>query len=209
MKKLKKIFKPAPLLALFLVITLKASGAPARTVYFNATGVNRTTKGLGTATASTCKITLSNPSSTSQDYVMAITATSKDAFTGGAAVVSNATGASGAGCSVAGAVVNCSGTLTAGGSATGIITYTAFTAGAVGSAAGYQNGNQQLRCSGSIKATDSTATPGFMIASGVLVTFVESTEMQTQNTSSGAAVNFGGTAVFTQVPIAINRSKPF
>ena len=59
-------------------------------------------------------------------------------------------------------------------------------------------------------ASDVT-TPGFIIANGVLVTFVESAKMTTDGVTAGttASVAFGGLAVYTQVPISINRAKPF
>jgi hypothetical protein len=68
-------------------------------------------------------------------------------------------------------------------------------------------GTQSLRCAGSIVAAD-TAQPGFITASGVLTTFVESSEIKTDNTTNGANT-LGGIAVYSQIPIVINRAKPF
>lgn len=67
------------------------------------------------------------------------------------------------------------------------------------------NAAQEVVCSGTVVATDG-AQPGFLLASGVLITFVESGEMETEGTTTAI---YGGMAVYTQVPVAINRGQPF
>ncbi len=181
--------------------------AVTRVVYFNGSGTNRTVEGLSAAATSTCKITLSNPSSVSQTYIINASPTSINNWSGGSATVTIAASAptlvSGSGACAA----TCTGTLTAGQSVTVSYSYTAFPARPAGITA--FSGKQQLRCTGSITASDVTPTnPGFLIASGTLITFVETARMNTDSTTGGTTL-FGGIAIYTQVPIAINRSKPF
>jgi hypothetical protein len=70
-------------------------------------------------------------------------------------------------------------------------------------------GQQVLICRGTIVATDSSAAaPGFVVASGTFLTFSEASAMQTSGVTS-ASTSFQGNAVFSQMPITINRGRPF
>ncbi len=202
--------------------------AATRTVYFNQSGMNKTTNGLspqsaGVGAVSTCKITISNPSQTSQNFTMTFNVSSLDKWNGGDSGTSTAGGlpcpASGVplnGCIVSnssGATISCSGTscsgsINANANVQVTLPFSAYPARSTNP--NHQNSYQKLRCSGSIVAIDQAA-PGFLIANGVLVTFVESAKMSTDGVTSGSTVstNFGGLAVYTQVPISINRGKAF
>lgn len=141
---------------------------------------------------------------------------SLDSWAGGGAGTSNPGSYGGAGtdvktstatitCSTA---TSCNGRLNANDSVQITFNFTAYPARNIADLANTTNAYQKLRCSGSIIATD-VAQPGFLIASGILVTFVESARMSTDGATSGAEGTFGGIAVYTQVPISINRAKPF
>jgi len=185
------------------LVALLLASAPAmaaqRTVYFNATGTNRTSDGLSARATSTCKITISNPSNQTEVYTIDATPTSIDEWNGAGAVAAAGTGTGGclSGCALA-----------PGGSVTITYSYNFFP-----TRSDTPNGiskRQELRCSGKITVTDQSQ-PGFLLASGVLVTFVESARMHTDATTTGTLSTniFGGIAVYTQIPIPINRSKPF
>ena len=179
------------IIAFFLAPAQRASAATVgttRTIFFSATGTNRTQDGLAKTTSSTCKITISNPSSVSQNYTLTVDASSKNIW--------NSTTTSASGSSPV------TGTLTASNSITYTWTYTSYPTKATAA-----NSRQELRCSGNIAVSD-VSTPGFVIASGVLATFVESARMQTDSTTGGT-MTFGGIPVFTQVPVTINGGKTF
>lgn len=174
--------------------------AATRTAYFNQSGLNKTINGLAQAGMSTCRITINNPSNKSQTYTVTANITSLDSWNGGDA-----------GTPVSGSLASGSstGTLNQNETATLVFNFSTYphrNHGTYPTQAGYQ----KLRCSGSIVATD-VDQPGFLVASGVLVTFVESTKMSTDGVTSGstATAQFGGMAVYTQVPVTINRGKPF
>lgn len=196
---------------LLVALAPREAGAASRTVYFNASGVNRTTKGLATTSTvnSTCRLVISNPSGKAQSFAITSNVSSIDppsASTTNASLASSPS-TSGAATVSACTVSACSGSLpgTAGGSSVSITyTYTAYP-----SITSVTAGKQVLRCSGSIKITDTApASPGYVLASGTLVTFSESSQMHTANTTSSSSA-FGGMPVYSQIPIAINRSKPF
>ena len=185
--------------AAFLVVSLNAE-ATTRKVYFNQSGRNVSDKGMGSSAQSSCRITLSNPSSQSQDYVLNITAS----ISGTAAAAPTATTTTSEICASAsssGSSTNfsCSGTLAAAGTVTKTIMYPAFPANTAGV--------QTLICAGYVQATDSGSTPGFLAASGNLITFTESGSVDT--TASTGSTTFNGYAIYTQLPIQINRGKPF
>lgn len=199
-------FKNSPLLLWALPLTLFLSGeafATNRTVYFVATGVNRTQTGLSSTAQSYCRITVSNPSTVQESVTLSTSAGSIDGWTGSAAfnpaTVSSTAGSGVGTCTVS----SCAITLSAGSSATINYAFTVFPAKPTGS-----NQVQALRCSGSVLVSDTGGSPGFVIANGILVTFTESSQMHTDSTTGGTAT-FGGTAVYSQIPIVINRAKPF
>lgn len=162
--------------------------AATRTVHFSQVGRNRTTQGLGEPARSTCRITISNPSSVSQNITFNWDVRAEGVGSGPAAPSPNTNSV----------------TLSAnGGSQVWLFSYNEYPDNTT-----VEDGSQELICSGTIVASDPTGSnPGFVIASGVLTTFVESGEVQTEN-ATGASV-FGGFAVYTQVPITINRGSPF
>jgi len=181
--------------------------AASRIIYFNATGTNRTTVGLSTGANSTCVVTINNPSLYSETVIVTGTVDSLDGWVDiNYATPTAATGptSSTATCSAG----SCTATIATTGSATFTWTFSQYPAKPASSATyGFK---QVLRCSGSISVTDVT-TPGFLVGTGVLTTFVESAIMKTEGstTNSNNVSTFGGIPVYTQIPIAINRSKPF
>ncbi len=209
-----KIRKASNWVATFFLAALFSSGAHAatRTAYFNQSAQNKTTNGLANPGGqSYCRITISNPSNVAQQVTaLKVSITSLDSWNGGDAgtpqggaysSLTNTTGVTGASCST-----DCAATLAAGSSVTFVFAFTAYPPKSGGVTAGYQ----KLRCSGSIVAVDS-GQPGFLVATGVLVSFVESTKISTDGITMGSPTDteFGGMAVYTQVPISINRGKPF
>lgn len=188
--------------------------AATRTAYFNQSGQNRTVNGISADATSSCRITISNPSGQDQTYILRMSASSLDSWAAaGPTTAQNATFSSatpsGTASYTAASCPNCSGTLPAGTSIT--ITYNFSTYPQRHHATTpVTTGTQKLRCSGSIEATDTTQ-PGFLVANGTLVTFVESTKMSTDGVTAGNTeqAQFGGMAVYTQVPISVNKGKPF
>lgn len=189
--------------------------AATRTAYFNQSGQNKTVNGLADPGAqSTCRITINNPSSVPQDYRLAINVSSLDSWAGGDAgtPVTGSYRETNVDASVTAPTLSSgkwAGSLPAGGTVTVVYQFSAYPS-RKNATYPTTTGYQKLRCSGSIEATDS-AQPGFLVATGILVTFVESTKMSTDGVTGGSTQNveFGGMAVYTQVPIAINRGKPF
>lgn len=176
------------------------SFAATRTAYFNQSGLNKTINGLSEDGMSTCRITINNPSNKSQTYAVTANISSLDSWNGGdsGTPVSGSLGSGSA-----------SGTLAANATVTLVYNFSSYP-NRNHTTYPTQSGYQKLRCSGSIVATD-VDQPGFLVASGVLVTFVESTKMTTDGVTAGstATAQFGGMAVYTQVPVTINRGKPF
>lgn len=201
-------------LAALLLAVLFSFGAHAatRTAYFNQSAQNKTTNGLADPGGqSYCRITISNPSNVEQRVsAMKVSITSLDSWGGGpsgtpqAGSYSSLTNTSGV--TAASCATDCVATLGAGSSVTFVFAYSAYPT----KSGGVTNGYQKLRCSGSIVAED-TGQPGFLVATGVLVSFVESTKISTDGITMGSPTDteFGGMAVYTQVPISINRGKPF
>lgn len=195
------------------VIAMAISGpfaqAASRTAYFNQTGQNKTVNGLASPGGqSSCRITVSNPSGQDQRFTLTVSVNSIDSWGSGTSACASATAQTSG--TVTGGTASC-----AGGSSTTLATNASITFTFNYSAYPHRStltaGTQKLRCSGSI-AADDVSQPGFLVASGVLVTFVESTKMSTDGVTSGGsptATEFGGMAVYTQVPITINRGKPF
>lgn len=188
--------------------------AATRTAYFNQSGQNRTVNGISADATSSCRITISNPSGQDQTYVLRMSASSLDSWS-----LAGPTAAQGANFGSAvptgsasftgGSCPNCSGTLPAGTSVTITYNFSPYPQRHHPTTP-VTTGTQKLRCSGSIEATDSNQ-PGFLVANGTLVTFVESTKMSTDGVTGGstAQAQFGGMAVYTQVPISVNKGKPF
>ncbi|MGZ3700300.1 MAG: hypothetical protein ACXWSD_00875 [Bdellovibrionota bacterium] len=205
-----------PLLGMILTAFLFALPAHAATriIYFNATGTNRTTVGLSVDANSTCAITISNPSGYAEVIAVTAKVDSLDGWVDSNYSTPSAdlsgtntptiTAATTGSCAAASSCNLNSG----GGSATFTWKFSTFPhKPTTSTTAAYK---QMLRCSGSIKVQDVT-TPGFLVGTGVLTTFVESAIMKTEGATggSGPIATFGGIPVYTQVPIAINRSKPF
>ena len=163
--------------------------AATRTVYFSQTGRNiaTTAGGVGTTVRSVCRITVSNPSSSRQLISVQLNGAATVAFTGNASPSHNTTDEE----------LNTTTTT----SRVYSIDYPNFTAGTAAT--------QQLICKGQITVKDPTGEgPGYVVATGTLTTFTASGTIQTAGTPGGAPV-LGGPAVFTQIPVAINRGKPF
>lgn len=198
-----RISSSATLLALGLLASISAQ-ATDRTVYFVATGTNRTSQGLGAAATSTCRIIISNPSSYDETFKMTNTVQSLDPGSSSYTTVGTPSVTAGGSCPNSS---SCSGTVTAGSSVTITFSFTPFLPRSTAGGAWVGALSQTLRCSGSILVHDTTQ-PGFLIASGQLVTFVESSAMHT-DASTGGSKTFGGIAVYSQVPIVVNRGKPF
>lgn len=174
-------------LSWILLFAAHSANAATRTVYFSQVGRNSAAQGLGEEAKSTCRITVANPSTVAQTikYEFKVSATGIGAGDADPDPSAPASGQS----------------IAAGDSKTWIFTYKPFPPDV--------NGTQELICSGSITAEDPpSSNPGFVIASGVLTTFVESGDIQTEHQATGATI-FGGFAVYTQVPIIINRGSPF
>lgn len=164
--------------------------AATRTVYFSQPGRNVTyDKGLGQQAISECRIYVSNPSTTTQTF--RIVAKAEAAASGDFPGVATppAVGPH---------------TLTGGARLSFTMVFPTFLAGAAN-----RDKKQQLLCSGSIEVSDaSDGSPGYLIAGGTLTTFTTSGTLQTTGATTGATLG-GGTAIFTQIPITINRGKPF
>ncbi|MGZ6468436.1 MAG: hypothetical protein ACXWQJ_14145 [Bdellovibrionota bacterium] len=189
---------------LFLTAFSVSAQAATRTAYFDQSGVNSSITGFSQANTARCRISISNPSSADQIFTLIVYATSTNAPTANGSLAGTApTGWVG---SPSGNFAN-PGTLTGitvqknGGMVTYDFTYPALTTGA--------NQTQYVFCRGSISVQDAASgTPGFLVASGVLVTFSESSVQQTTGMTT-ATTAFGGTAIFSQIPVSINRGKPF
>lgn len=194
-------------------LLIPCAEAATRTAYFNQSGQNKTVNGLADPGAqSTCRVTINNPSNVPQDYKLAMNVSSLDSWAGGDSGTPvtgsyRETNADGTPPTLSSG--KWTGSLAAGETVTVVYQFSAYPSrrnATYPTTTGYQ----KLRCSGSIEASDS-AQPGFLVATGILVTFVESTKMSTDGVTGGSTQNveFGGMAVYTQVPIAINRGKPF
>jgi hypothetical protein len=205
MKAIRKIRTPVVALGSLFLFSGGAQAA-SRTVYFNATGTNRTSEGLSENANSTCTIVVTNPSSASQTFTLKTTVQAINEFDGSHAFTTSGISVSQAGCTVTGCASEIA--LSAnGGSVTITFTYKTFPKRP--STTQYTH-SQTLRCTGSITAKDvSASAPGYVVASGTLNTFIESAKMHTDSATSESTNLFGGVAVWTQIPIAINRGKPF
>jgi hypothetical protein len=64
-------------------------------------------------------------------------------------------------------------------------------------------GKQNLICTGEVTATDVSDTPGSILVSGTIDSFTQAGQAETESTPT-----MRGIAVFTQVPILINRGDP-
>lgn len=188
--------------------------AATRTAYFNQSAQNRTVNGISADAVSSCRITISNPSGQNQTYVLRMSASSLDSWSASGPTAAQAAGfnsatPTGSASYSTGSCPNCSGTLPAGTSITITYNFTTYPR-RLHATTPVTSGTQKLRCSGSIEATDSSQ-PGFLVADGSLVTFVESTRMSTDGVTGGSTQQalFGGMAVYTQVPISVNKGKPF
>ena len=186
------------LLWLGLWARMEPANAVSRTVYFTQSGRNLTTDGLGESVSGLCRITISNPSTQSQTFLLAVTANATQTAAGAATLTSGTCSSGGSGTFSCGTT-----TLAANGSSTFVFTYPAYPT----RLGGTTTAQQIVSCSGSITANDST-NPGFLIATGALLSFTESGGIRTQN-ATGGTTSFTGQAIFTQLPIAINRGKPF
>jgi len=182
--------------------------AISRTVYFVTSGINRTQVGMSSSAQSYCRLTINNPSSVTETVAITSSVQSIDAWTGstGSYVtgVLDTTAPTGGASVGACTVSSCSATLPRNSTVTINYKFTAYPDHTQATAS-----SQSLRCSGSIQASDSTGTPGFLIASGVLMTFTESSQMHTDASTAGTGPTFGGIPIYSQVPLVVNRGKPF
>lgn len=168
----------------------EVSLAATRTIYFSQTGRNVATSagGVGSPVQSFCRITISNPSTQSQQISIRLEGVSTGSFPSNP--VSNPP--------------QIGNNVSLAGNATLIYSfaYPTFTAGTPGT--------QQLLCKGQITAADPTSSgPGYVVATGTLTTFNASATIQTTGVPGAPPPVLGGPAVFTQIPVAINRGKPF
>lgn len=177
----------------------ESAQAISRTVYFTQSGRNVTTLGLGETARGSCRITISNPSSQSQTYSLTVTANATNSAAGAATLTANDAACA----SLGGGRFTCeTHTLTNGQSHSYTFSFPVYPVRATIAA-----GQQVTTCSGSITAND-VGNPGFLLGSGSLLTFTESGAIQTQN-ATGGMDQFGGQALYTQLPLVINRGKPF
>lgn len=183
-----------PVLALSAFLFSAPAHAATRTVYFDQTAVNTSVNGFSSTATAKCTILLNNPSAYGQTITMKVYATA----TGTGAGNATATGFTGSN------PLELSSTSLASGTQLKYdIVYPVFPANTA-------SVQQRLFCRGEITATDTAdATPGFVVANGVLLTFSEASAMQTIATSGGAREVFKGNLVYTQIPLTINRGKPF
>lgn len=191
-------------LTLFMAaVSSQGAVAAQRTVYFTQTARNTTTEyPLREAVFSHCRLTVSNPSTTSQNITISMNVHSPTASSSGAwsaTGAGNASVPSGFSGSNPGSITT---SLAAGASATYEFRYPAFPANQAWRF-------QQLICAGSIVATDPTdSTPGYLTAGGTLSTFNSTGALQTDGAPMGTTM-YHGMAIFTQVPVAVNRGRPF
>lgn len=168
-----------------LLFSVGASAAQ-RMVYFSAVGRNTisSTSGLDYTAKGTCTLTITNPSASIQTFTLTSTATPAGSPT--------ATPNGGASCTG----LSC--TLAATQSATISWDFGDQQAGPT---------TQTVSCSGSILGADQTATnPGFLVAGGTLVTFVES---QFKSTYETTKTSVNRQPIYSQTPISVNSGKPF
>lgn len=160
--------------------------AAQRRVYFSSVGRNTITSSasLDYPAKGTCTLTVTNPSSSIQTFTLDDTSVPS--------VTPTFTANGGASCS--GTTCTLAGTQSAtiawdfGDQSTGPLT-------------------QTVTCSGSILAADQTATnPGFLVAGGSLVTFVES---QFKSTYDVTSTSVNRQPIYSQTPISVNSGKPF
>lgn len=178
--------------------------AATRTVYLDGFATATSTNGFTAAATARCIILLNNPSSVQQTVEMSIYAYS----TGAGALAGNATPPTGYGWVAAGG---------AAGSSASTLTATLNATGSSGSSARYEftyptypastTTPQVLICRGTFKAND-VSQPGYVLATANLITFSEASAMQTMGVT-GASTSFKGNAVYSQIPISVNRGKPF
>lgn len=200
---LKSILQKAYIAPLaFCAIAPHAAFGVSRTIYFSQSARNLTTEGLGNTARGNCRITITNPSAQSQTYLLTVSVVaSGTAAASGNATLTSATG--GGSCGGSPGAYSCgTHTLAAGGNHTYIFSYPIYPTRPT-----IITGIQYEACSGSIVANDTT-NPGFLLASGALLTFSEGGNMQTVN-STGGTFTFAGQAIYSQLPITINRGKPF
>lgn len=203
--------------------TLPLSEAATRTAHFTQSGRNVTEVGLGENATSNCRITLANASSVSQNFSLSIRLqvtgthanssptfdTTNSKYTTGGTPTCGVSTDSSSGTTASGSASHareCSGTLAPNVGVTFAFNYPTYSKKADGTTAGVQT----ISCSGTITASDPTSSnPGFLLGTGNLTIFSESGELETDSTTGGGTIDFGGQGVFSQIPIAINRSKPF
>jgi hypothetical protein len=179
-----------------MVIALSSHYAEAATrkVFFSASALSQTVYGLSSrADKCSCTLTITNASTRDQTYNITDT-TITAANTTGAPIV-GATTTSG----------SLTGTLTSGQTATVTWTYGYYKDKPTD---GFTAGSATYVCRGTITATDNTANPGFLVANGALITFMESGTIKSTGSTSFSANTYNFT-VYTQQPILINAGKPF
>lgn len=179
-------------LLLFIVLSLPLSAeAATRKVNFFQIGINRTINGLGSAVSNlTCIITITNVSAVSQQIRYTFSVSAAGTGSGVATLASPPSNPF---------------TLTAGTSQSLTYSYPSYPA-----RPGTTAGTQTLTCAGEIEAVDSTpTTPGFVIANGSMMTFIEGGQISSSLAMSGGGNLTGNQAIYTQIPISINKGRPF
>jgi hypothetical protein len=182
--KLVRIFYLAAVLGGFF-FSLNSQAAT-RDVYFSAVGRNYVKTGVTSATSSRCAITIFNNSNVEQQYKLNMDASFSKINAN--ANVQAPTRPAYASWSV----------IAAGSSVTQTTIFDPIPQNTA-------NQTQDVNCAGTLTVIDTT-TPGFVTASGALLTFYES---GAQATLTSTTQNYGQQAVFTQVNVPINNGKPF
>lgn len=196
--------------------------AVVRRVYFTQTGRNTAPEALSNMATrpvyqSVCTMYITNPSSVSQTFDLAMTLTGSTIYTSrGPYSASPATGTTAftsASCVPAGVTApNLAPVCSI--SVTGISVAAGATSAAyVVRAPEYHFngiGQQDVICSGSVTATDPIpASPGFLIATGTMNTFSASSRLLLSSATNAAMGSQARQAIYIQVPVAVNEGRPF
>lgn len=190
--------------AIFFVLTAAAIwfGAPqgatdanaaSRVAHFSASGRSETT-GVRNSLVAECTITITNPSTVSQQYTVNATKirATNSSGTFSAGYHGNATAINSP------CVSSCA--LAAGSTTVIVYQYPAFTTEQVGEA--------HLVCEGNIQASDSAAgTQGFLIANGTLSTFMPTTSANFQQGVNVRTIR--ASVSFSHLQLLIGEGRPF
>lgn len=173
--------------------TIPDANAASRIAHFNASGRSQTT-GVRNSLVAECSITITNPSTVSQQYTLNATKirATNSSGTFSASYHGNATAINSPCLSAC--------TLTAGSTAVIVYQYPAFTVDQVGEA--------HLVCEGNIQASDSTGgNQGFLIANGTLSTFMPTTSANFQQGVNVRTIR--ASVSFSHLQLLVGDGRPF